>query len=235
MERVGERTGYRSSFRLVASVVLVVLVVGILAAVAVDRDSGIHGSSLYAYGTSYLASDITNSPGRRYIDQFDDALRPSQFHNLAKDGATVQQIATTVDETWRPQQALVVIDAVTNNLYQSRANTAQGIADAEPVFASMLDRLGSRPSVIIVKQGRLSAHDYALFDNQLSDASVDAWNAMIDRVAAGRSNVRVVDPNVGWDPNTMIYNLHPTDAGEDHIAQLVFAATGLAWRQPDNA
>ena len=235
MELVGDRTGNRSSFRLVATVLGIVLVVGVLAAVAVDRDSGVQGSSLYAYGTSYLASDIVNTPGRRYIDQFDDALRPSQFHNLAKNGATVQQIAATIDETWRSQQALVVIDAVTNNLYQSRANTARGIADVEPAFASMLDRLGSQPSVIIVKQGRFSAHDYALFDNQMSDATVDVWNAMIDRVAAGRPNVRVVDPNIGWDANTMIYNLHPTDAGEDHIAQLVFAATGLPWRQPDNA
>jgi hypothetical protein len=214
----------------------IVLVLATVAAIAVAvLDTGPSGPSLYAYGTSYLASDVVNSPGRRYIDQFDDALRPPRFHNLAKDGATVQQIAATVNATWTSRRAIVVIDAVTNNLYQTRADPTQGIAEAEPVFESMLKRLGPRPSIIIVKQGRLSAHDYALFDNELSDATVDAWNAMIDRVAAGRPNVEVVDPNVGWDPNTMIFNVHPTDAGEDHIAQLLFAAAGMPWRPPANA
>jgi hypothetical protein len=189
---------------------------------------------LYAYGTSYLAADIVNSPGRRYIVQFGQALRPSRFHNLAKSGATVQEVAATVESTWKPQKAIVVIDALTNNLYQTRGHTAEGIADAEPVFKSMLQRLGPTPSIIIVKQGYLSAHDYALFDDLISDATVDAWNAMIDRAVAGLSNVRVIDPNVGWDPNTMIFNVHPTDAGEDHIAQQLCALTGLVWQPPTN-
>jgi predicted RNA-binding Zn ribbon-like protein len=211
-----------------------VLVLGAIGVVAARRDTGPSGPTLYAYGTSYLAADVVNSPGRRYIDQFDDKLQPSQFQNLAKSGATVQDIAATVDRTWKPRQAIVVIDAVTNNLYQTRTNPAQGIADAEPVFKSMLQRLGPMPSIIVVKQGHLSAHDYALFDDLLSDATVDAWNAMIDRDVAGLPNVRVVDPNVGWDPNTMINNVHPTDAGEDHIAQQLCAASGLPWRLPNN-
>ena len=128
----------------------------------------------------------------------------------------------------------MVIDAVTNNLYQTRADPAQGIEAAEPVFR--VDARAARTpfrSIIIVKQGRLSAHDYALFDNELSDATVDAWNAMIDRVVAGLPNVEIVDPNVGWDADTMIYNVHPTDAGEDHIAQLLCAAarTSVATRR----
>ncbi len=212
----------------------VVLVVAALGAIAAGRDTRPLGPSLYAYGTSYLAEDVVNSPGRRYIHQFDDALQPPRFLNLAKSGATVQDIAATVDSTWKPRKAIVVIDAVTNNLYQTRTNPTQGIADAEPAFKSMLQRLGPMPSVIVVKQGHLSSHDYALFDNMISDATVDAWNAMIDRAVAGHPNVRVVDPNVGWNPDTMIHNVHPTDAGEDHIAQLLCAAAGLAWRPPTN-
>jgi hypothetical protein len=198
----------------------------------VTDDAGAPGPPLYAYGTSYLADDTVNSPGRRYIEQLNDALRPVEFHNFGKNGATVQQVAFAIEATWRARQSIVVIDALTNSLYQTRADPQHGIAEAEPVFRSMLDRLGPLPTIIVVKQGRLSAHDYALFDHEFSDATVDAWNSMIDRVVAGRPTVRVVDPNQGWDANTMIDNLHPTDAGEDHIAQLVFAAVGLSWRPP---
>ncbi len=203
-----------------------------LATVTDTSESGPPKLPLYAYGTSYLADDTMNTPGRRYIEQFNDALRPSEFHNFGKNGATVQQVAFAVEATWRPRSTIVVVDALTNNLYQTRANPQQGIAQAEPVFRSMLERLGSLPTIIVVKQGRLSAHDYALYSHELSDATVDAWNAMIDRVVVGLPNVRVVDPNWGWDANTMIENLHPTDAGEDHIAQLVFAAAGLSWQPP---
>ena len=73
-----------------------------------------------------------------------------------------------------------------------------------------------------------------LFSQELSDATVDAWNTMIDRVVAGLPNVRVVDPNVGWDADTMMYNVHPTDAGEDHIAQQLCAVLGLSWDPPVN-
>jgi hypothetical protein len=187
---------------------------------------------LYAYGTSYLADDTVNTPGRRYIHQFRNLLQPSEFHNFGQNGATVQQIALAVEATWRAQPSIVVIDALTNNLYQSRGNTGQGILAAEPVFRSMLERLGPEPSIIVVKQGHLAANDYAIFSYELSDLTVDAWNAMIDRAVAGLPNVRVVDPNEGWDADTMMYHLHPTDAGEDHIAQLLCAATGLTWRPP---
>ena len=188
--------------------------------------------ALYAYGTSYLADDTVNTPGRRYIEQLNDTLKPSEFHNFGKDGATIQQIAASVDDTWRPRHAIVVIDSVTNNLYQTRANPEQGIAEAQPIFRSMLERLGPLPTIIVVKQGHLSEHDYARFSHELSDATVDAWNAMLDRVTAGFSNVTVVDPNRGWDPTTMIFNLHPTDPGEDHIAQLLYAALGLPHEPP---
>jgi hypothetical protein len=187
---------------------------------------------LYAYGTSYLADDTVNTPGRRYIEQLNDALRPSEFHNFGKNGATVQQVAFSVEVSWRSRWSVVVIDALTNNLYQTRADPQQGIVEAEPVFKSMLERLGPLPTIIVVKQGRLSAHDYALFSHELSDATVDAWNAMIGRVVAGLPNVQVVDPNQAWDADTMMYNLHPTDAGEDHIAQLVCTAAGLSWEPP---
>ncbi len=142
----------------------------------------------------------------------------------------MEQVAATVQDTWRSRPAIVVIDAVTNNLYQTRDDPEQGIEAAEPVFRSMLQRLGLVPMIIVVKQGHLSAHDYALFSQELSDATVDAWNAMIDRVVAGLPNVHVVDPNVGWDADTMMYNVHPTDAGEDHIAQQLCAVLGLSWR-----
>jgi len=226
--------GTRSSVSVLGKGLAVALAFAALGAIAAGRDTRPAGPSLYAYGTSYLAQDISNSSGRRYIDQFHDALG-WPFHNLAKSGATVQDIAATIDRTWKPRRAMVVIDAVTNNLYQTRTNPAKGIADAEPVFRSMLQRLGPMPSIIVVKQGHLSSPDYALFDNVLSDATVDAWNAMIDRSVAGIPNVRVVDPNVGWDPNTMIHNVHPTDAGEDHIAQQLCAVNGLAWQPPSDA
>jgi hypothetical protein len=205
---------------------------GPLGTMATVSDAGPTGPPLYAYGTSYLADDTVNTPGRRYIEQFNDALRPSEFHNFGQNGATVQQVALSVEATWRSRWTIVVIDAVTNNLYQTRANPQQGIADAEPVFRSMLERLGHEALIIVVKQGRLSAHDYALFSHELSNATVDAWNAMIDRVVEGLPNVQVVDPNQGWDANTMMYNVHPTDAGEDHIAQLLCAAAGLSWEPP---
>jgi len=210
----------------------IVVVIGAVVAVVVAWNSGPNGPRLYAYGTSYLASDISNEPGRRYIEQFDDGLDASEFHNLAKDGATIQQIAATVDETWKSQRAIVVIDALTNNLYQTRADPEQGIAEAEPIFRSMLERLGPAPTIYVVKQGHLSAHDYALFSDELSDATVDAWNAMVDRAVAGLPNVTVVDPNFGWDADAMIYDVHPTNAGEDHIAQLLFAMAGLTWQAP---
>jgi hypothetical protein len=224
----------RRSASFLGMCLVLAVILGGLGVIAAGRDTRPPGPTLYAYGTSYLAQDVSNSPGRRYIDQFDNAARPSHLHNLAKSGATVQDIAATVDRTWKPRQAIVVIDAVTNNLYQTRTDPARGIADAEPVFKSMLQRLGPLPSIIVVKQGHLSSHDYSLFDDYLSDATVDAWNAMIDRAVAGFPNVRVVDPNVGWDPETMMHNVHPTDAGEDHIARLLCAATGLPWRPPDN-
>jgi len=230
---VSNRNETRRSTKVLGKGIAIALALAALGVIAAARDTRPASPSLYAYGTSYLAQDVVNSPGRRYIDQYHDALG-WQFHNLAKSGATVQDIAATVDATWKPRQAIVVIDAVTNNLYQTRTNPAQGIADAEPVFKSMLQRLGPTPSIIVVKQGHLSAHDYALFNNLLSDATVDAWNAMIDRAVAGLHNVRVVDPNFGWDPNTMINNVHPTDAGEDHIAQLLCAATGIPWKPPTN-
>ena len=214
--------------------VFIVLILGPLCTVATGSDAGGHGLPLYAYGTSYLADDTVNTPGRRYIEQFNDELRPTEFHNFGKDGATIQQVAASVVDTWRSRPAIVVIDAVTNNLYQTRTDPKQGIAGAEPVFRSMLERLGPEPTIIVVKQGRLSAHDYALFSHELSDATVDAWNAMIDRAVRGLPNVRVVDPNQGWNADTMMYNLHPTDAGEDHIAQLVYAAAGLSWKPPVN-
>lgn len=230
---MSNRSKTRRSASALGKGLAIALVLAAIGAIAAGSDTRPPGPSLYAYGTSYLAQDVVNSPGRRYIDQFHDALG-WPFHNVAKSGATVQDIAATVERTWKPRQAIVVIDAVTNNLWQTRTNPAQGIADAEPVFRSMLQRLGPMPSIIVVKQGHLSAHDYALFDNLLSDATVDAWNAMIDRSVAGLGNVRVVDPNVGWDPGTMINNVHPTDAGEDHIAQLLCAATGVPWQPPAN-
>jgi hypothetical protein len=231
---VASGTDDRSPKRLAWTILAIVTVVVAFGAVAAARESR-QGPRLFAYGTSYLASDVVNEPGWRYIDQFNDALEPSEFHNFAKDGATVQQIAATVEATWRPQDGIVVIDALTNNLYQTRSDPAGAIAEAEPIFRSMLQRLGPLPSIIVVKQGRLSSHDYALFSNELSDATVDAWNAMVDRAVAGLTNVTVVDPNVGWDADAMIYNIHPTNAGEDHIAQMLFATADLPWRPPTNA
>jgi hypothetical protein len=235
VEALASSTDNRSSKRFTRTILAIVMAVVALGAVAAARQSRPQGPRLFAYGTSYLASDVVNEPGWRYIDQFDHALEPSEFHNLANDGATVQQVAATVDATWQPQDAIVVIDALTNNLYQTRSDPAGAIAEAEPIFRSMLQRLGPLPSIIVVKQGRLSSHDYALFSNELSDATVDAWNAMVDRAVAGLPNVTVVDPNVGWDADAMIYNIHPTNAGEDHIAQMLFATAGLPWRPPTNA
>jgi len=214
----------------ILAVIVVLGVLGTIAIIYVRRQ----GPALYAYGTSYLADDTMNTPGRRYIEQLNDALDPSEFHNFGKNGATVQQVATSVEDTWTSRHAIVVIDALTNNLYQTLNDPERGIAGAEPVFRSMLDRLGPIPSVVVVKQGYLSAHDYALFDHRMSNATVDAWNAMIDRAVDGRRNVKVVDPNIGWNAEVMMSNVHPTDAGEDHIAQLLFAAVGLTWRPAVN-
>jgi hypothetical protein len=232
VEVLARPAGKRPSIPLVWKLLAIVLTLGALGLVASESGARGHAPALYAYGTSYLAGDIVNTPGRRYIDQLNDALHPSEFHNFGKDGATVEQVAAAVQDTWKSQSAIVVIDAVTNNLYQTRDDPEQGIAAAEPVFRSMLQRLGFVPEVIVVKQGHLSSHDYALYSQELSDATVDAWNAMIDRVVAGLPNVRVVDPNVGWNAETMMYNVHPTDAGEDHIAQLLCAALGLRWESP---
>jgi len=214
--------------RLPAGLVLVVLV-ATFAAFSSNNHSNTteHGPPLYAYGTSYLADDTRNSPGRRYIEQVNDALRPAEFHNFGKNGATLEDVAAQVNATWSARRAIVVIDALTNSIVRTTNDTDEAVASAEQLFRSMLDRLGSEATIVIVKQGRLSAHDYALFHDQVSDETVDAWNAMVDRVGAGRPNVRIVDPNAWWDPDTMMIDFHPTDAGEDHIAQLVLRSLGL--------
>jgi hypothetical protein len=186
-----------------------------------------HGLPLYAYGTSYLASDIVNTPGKRYIEQFQQALQPSEFHNFAKDGATIEDVATSIDSTWHSQRAIVVVDALTNSMFQTRTATDLGIEASEPVFRSMINRLGRVATILVVKQGYPSESDYELFDHSVSNATVDAWNAMVDRATAGVPNVRVIETNQGWDPSTMMEKLHPTDAGEDHIARQLVAEDGL--------
>ena len=69
-------------------------------------------------------------------------------------------------------------------------------------------------------QGYFSGHDNELTNGQLPDATVDQWNSMVNRVVAGLPNVRIIDPNKGWDADRMMTNFHPNDVGEDHIAQL---------------
>ena len=49
----------------------IVLILATVAAIAVAFWTRSDRTSLYAYGTSYLAGDIVNTPGRRYIDQFE--------------------------------------------------------------------------------------------------------------------------------------------------------------------
>jgi hypothetical protein len=213
-----------------------VLTVGIAVSIAVllgafglafvgSRSS--HGPPLYAYGTSYLASDIVNTPGTRYIEQFRRALQPSEFHNFGKDGATIEDVSASIDSTWHSQPAIVVVDALTNSMFQTRTATASGIEESEPVFRSMIDRLGRDATIFVVKQGYLPESDYELFNHSLSNDTIDAWNAMVDRVTAGVPNVRVIETNQGWNPATMMEKLHPTDAGESHIAQQLFAADRL--------
>ena len=93
---------------------------------------------------------------------------------------------------------------------------------------AMLVRLGAVPTIIVVKQPHFSTRDQELFSGQLPNSIVDQWNAMIDRTVAGLPNIKVVDPNVGWDADTMMTNLHPNDLGEDHIAQQLFTTLGLS-------
>jgi GDSL-like Lipase/Acylhydrolase family len=229
----GLRNRAENQFRVasVRKVLAIVLALGALGTVATG-DTGRHGPPLYAYGTSYLADDTTNTAGHRYIEQLSAALRPSEFHNFGKNGATVDQVADSVDATWRARHAIVVVDALTNSLVQTRADPSDGIAEAEPVFRSMLERFGPAATVLVVKQGYFSAEDYAIINHEMSDATVDAWNAMIDRAAVGLSNVHVIDPNALWDANTMMTSFHPNDSGQNHIAQLLFQAAGLAWKAP---
>ena len=73
----------------------------------------------------------------------------------------MQQIAATVEATWQPQDAIVVIDALTNNLYQTRTDPAGGIAEAEPIFKSMLQRLGIEKSEFSTSKGTMRGLELA--------------------------------------------------------------------------
>jgi len=194
---------------------------------AVVRSRSSHSPPLYAYGTSYLASDTVNTPGTRYIEQYQHALQPSEFHNFGKDGATIEDVAASIDSTWHSQSAIVVIDALTNSMFLTRTATQAGIQASEPVFRSMINRLGRVATILVVKQGYPPESDYELYDYSLSNATIDAWNSMVDRATAGLPNVRVIDTNQGWNPSTMMEHLHPTDAGEAHIAGQLVAADGV--------
>ncbi len=221
-----QRQGGHTSVATIGTIVAIAVVLGAFGLALVGNRTS-RGPALYAYGTSYLASDVVNTPGKRYIEQFDRALQPSEFHNYGKDGATIQDVAASIDATWRSQPAIVVLDALTNSMFQTRTDPNSGIQASEPVFRSMLDRLGRVATIFVVKQGYPPESDYALYDHSLSNATVDAWNAMVDRAAVGLPNVRVIETNRGWDAATMMQTLHPTDAGEHHIAQLLVAADGL--------
>ena len=173
----------------------------------------------------------STTPGRRYIDQLTTALHPSEFHNLARTA-----------QPWNRSQRPSMTRGIPARDRGDRCRDEQPLPD--PRRPGARNRRGRtdlqvdaaaariRSLVIVVKQGHLSEHDYALFRQELSDATVDAWNAMVDRAVAGLPNVTVVDPNFGWDADAMIYDVHPTNAGEDHIAQLLFATAGLPWHPP---
>ena len=104
VEGVVGHTDKKPSIPFVWKLLTIGLILGAVGFVASDSNARPHALPLYAYGTSYLAGDTVNTPGRRYIDQLNRALHPSEFHNFGKDGATVEQVAATVQDTWRSQR-----------------------------------------------------------------------------------------------------------------------------------
>ena len=168
-------------------------------------ESGPPRLPLYAYGTSYLADDTMNTPGRRYIEQFNDELRPSEFHNFGKNGATVQQVAFAVEATWRPRRddrgGRCTHEQPVPDTRRSGARHRGGRAGLQ------IDARATRalPTIIVVKQGRLSAHDYASVQSRALRRHRRCLERH-DRPSRRRvfPNVRVVDPNSGWNADTMI-------------------------------
>lgn len=81
------------------------------------------------------------------------------------------------------------------------------------------------PTIVVMKVARITAAGYAGGGAGATDATVDAYNQVIDEVVAlaathGLTNVLVCDPRPGWDPATMLGSdgMHPNARGHAHLA-----------------
>jgi hypothetical protein len=92
------------------------------------------------------------------------------------------------------------------------------------MFDARLPQQAHPGTVVLVKEPYLADYSLSTAHPNGSNEVMDAFNHVIDGVAAEFPNAVVVDPNAdGWDPRTMLLprSTHPNPAGHRFLADLV--------------
>jgi hypothetical protein len=97
------------------------------------------------------------------------------------------------------------------------------------MFDARLPQQAHPGTVVLVKEPYLADYSLSTAHPNGSDEVMDAFNRVIDRVAAEWPNAVAADPNAhGWDRHTMLLprSTHPSPAGHRFLADLVEKALG---------
>ncbi len=138
-------------------------------------------------------------------------------------GWRIDQIAARAGgwlETYRPE--VVVVHLGTNDMIQNH-----DVATAPERLAALCDRiLAVRPGIRIYVSSLVASSDPVV------DARIDAFNARLPELLAGRRGVVFVDQHAAMDRRELTDNVHPTDAGYRAIADAWYAAMTDPSRTP---
>lgn len=114
---------------------------------------------------------------------------------------------------------------VGNHTIQVRPAGNAAASGSGPLFEYVARPAATPPRVVVMRGVYLPS-----YPEGVSDATYDAYNAIIDSVAAEFANVAVCDAAVGWDPATMVGSdgIHANGRGHAHLAGALEAAIGAA-------
>jgi lysophospholipase L1-like esterase len=185
---------------------------------------------LVAYGHSYLHSPGIGGSKANYASLAAGALGMQPVIR-AVDQATTLDTERLIREgptRWVPGSAeLVVIDSGINDI-RARLPTPQWTASLRRSLEAFVPR--PVPTILLVRPLQVARIGHPGADPKV----IAAYGAAQAEVAARFAAVRIVDASAGWQPRTDLSSdgVHPTPAGEAHLAQALVGAARRSFCRP---
>jgi len=183
-----------------------------------------------AYGHSWIDGDGASDPARCLVE-----VAAGQLGLPADNRGVGGSLSTATAELVRarppgPSSVFVLMTGLNDaRLHGPSPAARDAYATALEVILTTFRAVSPDAVVIAVEQPYLGNYSLHAPHNQGSDAILDAYNATLRQVAAGRSRTSVATV-AGWDRRSMLSDdtVHPNDAGHAQMAGAVVRAVRAA-------